>query len=85
MWDQRAALPAAIGSGKSMAHIVQFRTGIERAAPEPEASPDRSADIIIFPGVRRERHSEPSTGPSTGPSRWPDAASPERDILELPD
>ncbi len=61
-----------------MAHIVQFRTGAAREDLEPEPHRDGSAQIIIFPGVRRERHAEPR-------SRPPVKGPPERDILELPD
>jgi hypothetical protein len=58
-----------------MAHIVQFRIGAAR-----EAEPHRGdgAQIVIFPGVRRERHAEPQR-------RRPVKGPPERDYLELPD
>ena len=51
-----------------MAHIVQFHGGPARVVTEPEAAGDgnahsRGAQIIIFPGVRRERHAEPEEGP----------------------
>ncbi|HEX5999653.1 MAG TPA: hypothetical protein VFZ16_09695 [Hyphomicrobiaceae bacterium] len=63
-----------------MAHIVPFKSATARGAEETEASPPEGAEIIIFPGVRRERHAEPET----------DAAAtmddgPMRDVLELPD
>jgi hypothetical protein len=67
-----------------MAHIVQFHGGPARAVAEPQAAGDgnahnRGAQIIIFPGVRRERHAEPEEGPPR------QGNGPERDVLELPD
>jgi hypothetical protein len=68
-----------------MAHIVQFHGGPARVVTEPEAAagdgsaPNRGAQIIIFPGVRRERHAEPEEGPPR------QGNGPERDVLELPD
>ena len=67
-------------SGTSMAHIVQFRSGIARTEPEREDAPQAGAQIIIFPGVRRERHAEPPTK-----SRRREKVRPKRDRLELPD
>jgi len=64
-----------------MAHIVQFRTGLARQAeaePRPGEAMAESAQIVIFPGVRRERHAEP-------PRRPPLKGPPERDFLQLPD
>jgi hypothetical protein len=61
-----------------MAHIVQFRIGAVREVVEAEPRRGEGAEIVIFPGVRRERHTEPQ-------SRPPVKGSPERDILELPD
>jgi hypothetical protein len=63
-----------------MAHIVQFRSGAARVEPESEAATHGGAQIIIFPGVRRERHSEPPVK-----SRRRDKGRPTRDRLELPD
>jgi hypothetical protein len=61
-----------------MAHIVPFRMGVARDEVEAEPPPGEGARIVIFPGVRRERHTEPQRHrPVKGP--------PERDILELPD
>ncbi len=62
-----------------MAHIVPFRTADARAAEEAEAGRDAGAQIIIFPGVRRERHMEPPAGPQCGERH------PKRDWLELPE
>jgi hypothetical protein len=61
-----------------MAHIVQFRTGAVREAAETEPRSKNGAQIVIYPGVRRERHAESHPRP---PVKGP----PERDILELPD
>jgi len=66
-----------------MAHIVQFRMvpfrlGAAREVMEPEPRGGEGAQIVIFPGVRRERHAAPHASP---PVKGP----PERDILELPD
>ncbi|MBO0765384.1 MAG: hypothetical protein J2P50_12455 [Hyphomicrobiaceae bacterium] len=61
-----------------MAHIVQFRVGEAREAAEPESSLQGGARIIIFPGVRRERHVEADGFDG-------DCNGPERDWLQLPD
>jgi hypothetical protein len=61
-----------------MAHIVQFHSGVAREAPEAPSVGRERAQIIIFPGVRRERHAEP-------PPRDCNRSGPERDRLELPD
>jgi hypothetical protein len=58
--------------------ILEFR-GLSRDEPREAAEP-RSAQIIIFPGVRRERHAEPAQK-----VRRRDRARPKRDTLELPD
>jgi hypothetical protein len=67
-----------------MAHILEFRSNTQRSEPdrtEPESEPAKAgAQIIIFPGVRRERHAEPAPR-----SRRRDRARPKRDRLELPD
>jgi hypothetical protein len=58
--------------------IIDFRAHALRLEPRLEAS-TTGAEIIIFPGVRRERQIE-----STKPRRK-DKARPKRDRLELPD
>jgi hypothetical protein len=63
-----------------MAHIVEFRSGA-RDLPDTHADPERTAQIIIFPGVRRERHADPPVEEL----RQPCGAPADRDILELPD
>lgn len=65
------------GQGESMALILEFR-GLSRDEQREAAEP-RSAQIIIFPGVRRERHAEPQRG------RRREKVRPKRDRLELPD
>jgi len=68
-----------------MAMILDFRSRsdarsesqVERTEPREQAEPI-GAQIIIFPGVRRERHAE-APKPQRRKSR------PKRDRLELPD
>ena len=65
------------GQGDTMAMILQFHArSAQEEAQDSAARP--SAQIIIFPGVRRERH-----GAATKPARR--RAKPKRDRLELPD
>jgi hypothetical protein len=61
-----------------MAHILPFRSNAARTEPEGEVEPRGGAQIIIFPGVRRERHAEP-------PPASRRETGPQRDRLELPD
>jgi len=67
-----------------MAHIVEFRSSVARPDPDREpdcaSAPEGGAQIIIFPGVRRERHAEP-----TPKQRRREKGRPKRDRLELPD
>jgi len=63
-----------------MAHIVQFRSSIARTEAGGEGEVQEGAQIIIFPGVRREYHAETPATPQ-GPRK----ERPERDRLELPD
>jgi hypothetical protein len=58
--------------------IIDFRAHALRLEPRLEARPT-GAEIIIFPGVRREREMDPPK-----PHRK-DKARPKRDRLELPD
>ncbi len=62
-----------------MAHIVQFRTGLVRSEAGGEGEAQDGAQIIIFPGVRREYHAEPAS------SRRTEKGQPKRDRLVLPD
>ena len=68
-----------------MAMILDFRSRpdarsesqVERTEPREQAEPI-GAQIIIFPGVRRERHAEAPKPPRR-------KSRPKRDRLELPD
>ncbi len=65
-----------------MAMILEFRT--RHASAEPSDREEKAgAQIIIFPGIRRERHGAQSAQ-STKPARRA-RARPKRDRLELPD
>jgi hypothetical protein len=66
-----------------MAHILEFRSGAVRAEPECEGARKGGAQIIIFPGVRIERHVEPEDVPVKPRKR--ERGRPRRDRLELPD
>jgi hypothetical protein len=66
-----------------MAHIVQFRMGVAREPEEVAPRPGEGAQIVIFPGVRRERHVEPQHAEPQ--RRQPLKGPPERDVLELPE
>jgi hypothetical protein len=66
-----------------MAHILEFRSGALRAEPEIEVPPSGGAQIIIFPGVRIERHVEPEEVRAKPRKR--ERGRPKRDRLELPD
>lgn len=67
-----------------MAHIVEFRSSVARAEvdrePECEAAREGGAQIIIFPGVRRERLAK-----APAKARRREKGRPKRDRLELPD
>ena len=71
-----------------MAHIVEFRSSVARAEldrePECEAARQGGAQIIIFPGVRRERHAKAPAEAPAKPRRR-EKGRPKRDRLELPD
>ena len=60
-----------------MAMILDFRSRNARTEPRDRAVPP-SAEIIIFPGVRRERQTEVPKPPRR-------KRGPKRDRLELPD
>jgi hypothetical protein len=79
MGDAGALLRTA-GEGDEMALILDFRSrpGAQADGNPRERAEPASAEIIIFPGVRRERHAETSK-PTRRKSR------PKRDRLELPD
>ena len=63
-----------------MAHIVQFRSGLARTETGGEGEAQKGAQIIIFPGVRREYHAE-----TPAVSQRRQTGQPQRDRLELPD
>jgi hypothetical protein len=65
------------GQRDAMAMILDFRSRNARAEARDRAEPS-SAEIIIFPGVRRERQMEASKPPRR-------KKGPKRDRLELPD
>jgi hypothetical protein len=69
---------AAVGREHRMAHIVPFKTAAARAEEAAAGRPE-GAQIVIFPGVRRERHAGPSADQPNAPR------DPNRDWLELPD
>jgi hypothetical protein len=64
-----------------MAHIVPFRIAAARGAAQAEADRAAGAQIVIFPGVRRERHAEEQIGLHADQP----GDAPERDWLKLPD
>jgi len=65
------------GQRDAMAMILDFRSRNARAEPRDRAETS-GAEIIIFPGVRRERQTDPPK-----PARR--RKVPKRDRLELPD
>lgn len=85
MGDCRRLALRVAGQGDAMAMILDFRSRPDaRSEVQVERSESRGrsepvgAQIIIFPGVRRERHVE-APKPQRRKSR------PKRDRLELPD
>lgn len=75
-----------------MAMIIEFRGNAVRG--EERAGDGKSqGEIIIFPGIRRERHAEGEPPPSPEPQLQADQppkakrsrAKPKRDRIELPD
>jgi len=65
------------GQRDAMAMILDFRSRNARAEPRDRVEAP-SAEIIIFPGVRRERQVEAAKPPRR-------KKGPKRDRLELPD
>jgi hypothetical protein len=63
-----------------MATILEFR-GSERAPASRGADPRgrKSAEVVIFPGVRFERWDRPTADPACGKS----ASKLRRDLLEI--
>jgi hypothetical protein len=64
-----------------MAHIVPFKIAAARGAEDVGAGGAAGAQIVIFPGVRRERHAEAQIGQRDDQP----GDAPGRDWLELPD
>jgi len=61
-----------------MATILKFRQPRDEVRRRIVESADRGCEIVLFPGVRYERRSEPQ-------ALRPAAGAPERDILTLVD
>jgi hypothetical protein len=76
-----------------MSTIVEFRSPIGRAGPREDGP--TGGEIIIFPGVRRERHAQAQAEAEAFAEAGLDAceakpkrqsrARPKRDRIELPD
>lgn len=62
-----------------MATILEFRASREKPAVGPRRRPSRTAEIVIFPGVRYERWRDADGKSETG------KASASRDVLQLVD
>jgi hypothetical protein len=67
-----------------MAHILEFRSSAARPEFACEAVSQGGAQIIIFPGVRIERHADAEME-GQPKSRKRERARTKRDRLELPD
>lgn len=76
-----------------MSTVIEFRSPIGRAGPREDGL--TGGEIIIFPGVRRERHGdahraqaealpEDACEPTAKPKRH-SRGRPKRDRIELPD
>ena len=52
-----------------MGMVVEFRQQPGRAAPPVAIMSGKSAEIVIFPGVRIERWHEPPGGPVAEPKK----------------
>lgn len=62
-----------------MAIILEFRASRDEMAPRPRRSRSRSAEIVIFPGVRYERWRESDS--KTDPAK----VMAVRDVLKIAD
>ncbi|RTL71287.1 MAG: hypothetical protein EKK41_10820 [Hyphomicrobiales bacterium] len=73
-----------------MAMIIEFRGQVPRGDVRSDDN-KAQGEIIIFPGVRRERHAEPAPAAASGdgdaepPAKPRRRAKPKRDRIELPD
>jgi len=61
-----------------MATILQFRASFDDTTTRPRRRKGRSAEIVIFPGIRYERWRD---GEAAADSRR--TSSPPRDVLKL--
>jgi len=77
--EAEACCQRVAGQGEPMAMILEFRTRHVPAEPS-EREESAGAQIIIFPGVRRERHVVQTAKPARRAR-----GRPKRDRLELPD
>ncbi len=64
-----------------MSSVIEFRSNGGRAGSRDGGN--TAGEVIIFPGVRRERHAEQDEMPPK--SRRASKAKPKRDRIELPD
>lgn len=64
-----------------MSSVIEFRGNAGRAGPRDDVR--AAGEVIIFPGVRRERHLETDEMPAK--VRRAGKAKPKRDRIELPD
>jgi hypothetical protein len=60
-----------------MATILEFRASFDEMTPRPRRRKSRSAEIVIFPGIRYERWHD------SEPTPEPKRASTARDVLKL--
>lgn len=67
-----------------MTTIIEFKGGGGRAGPREGSQ--THGEIIIFPGVRRERHTgDPELEDAPRRSKRQGRAKPKRDLIEIPD
>lgn len=70
-----------------MSTVIEFRSPIGRAGPREDGP--TAGEIIIFPGVRRERHeaeaNELEACEDTSKPKRQTRGRPKRDRIELPD
>lgn len=70
-----------------MSTVIEFRSPISRASPREDGA--TAGEIIIFPGVRRERHADADAeieACETAPKpKRQSRARPKRDRIEIPD
>jgi hypothetical protein len=81
-WGARRRGAPAAGDGRGQGDIrmvIEFRVPEVQGEPRLQVGGTSGAEIIIFPGVRRERQTAPQN-----PGRR-EKARPKRDRLELPD